>query len=385
MKAIVWVSGAAAAVMLAWWVYEGRSPSAQASASTPVRAALEFKSSEVTRPTAVSMAKLLQFSGPLVAPYTVVVKAKVQGALVELSVNEGSTVRAGQVIGRIDPADLNSRVAERQAFVEQSRAALAQAERALRQSEQMFEEVFVSKAQVDNARAQWATAQAQLEAAQASLSTTRLALRDTQLVSPIDGVVLKRHAVAGEKLGIEQQVVTIVDPQRLEVQGLVAAHQVAQIPLQSAAKVSVEGRNQPIAGRVIRIAPATDAGSRSIGVAVAVPNPKSELRAGEYAGVEVSVDDPTARLSVPISALVSNGPDSLVWLIKDGQLVRRQVQLGRRDTTTNRAEVVGGLTTEDVVLALSFENLQEGQPAKVLAGATQGATAGAASAAASKP
>ena len=90
---------------------------------------LEFLASEVVQPGRASLSQSIEFSGPLVAPNTAVLRAKAAGTLLGLSVNEGDRVTAGQVVGRIDMADLGSRIAERGAQLESARATLAQAER----------------------------------------------------------------------------------------------------------------------------------------------------------------------------------------------------------------------------------------------------------------
>src|SRR5262245_29615721 len=90
---------------------------------------LEFEAREVVRPVWTVMPATIEFSGPLVAPDTAIVRAKAAGTLVGLTVQEGSRVRAGQPLGRIDLAELESRSSERQASADAARAALAQAER----------------------------------------------------------------------------------------------------------------------------------------------------------------------------------------------------------------------------------------------------------------
>jgi len=79
---------------------------------------LEFVAAEVARPVSMRLPLTLEFSGPLVAPRTAVVRAKAVGTLLTLNVAEGSRVKAGQVIGVIDLAEMQSRAADRAALVE---------------------------------------------------------------------------------------------------------------------------------------------------------------------------------------------------------------------------------------------------------------------------
>jgi RND family efflux transporter MFP subunit len=342
--------------------------------------ALEFAPREVVRPMTARMPAVLEFSGPLVAPQTAVVRAKAGGALLALSVAEGGRVAAGQNIGRIELAELGSRVAERNALLESARAALVQAERTHASNERLAAQQFISSNALDGSRAALDTARANLAAAQASLDTTRVGLRDANLVAPIAGIVAKRHALPGEKVSPEQPVLTIIDLARLELAGMVGTHEVARIRPGLAVQMRVEGVDQPVAGRVARIAPAAEPGTRSIGVTIEMANPKELLRAGQYAMVRAELPDDTDRLTLPANAVGTTSGQDHVWLIEGGQLVRRAVTIGRRDEREGRVEVLQGLTPASQVLAARFDNLREGAKATVVAAKSAPVASAAASA-----
>jgi RND family efflux transporter MFP subunit len=180
---------------------------------------LEFAPREVVAPALVAMPSVIECSGPLVAPQTAVVRAKTAGTLLSLAVAEGSRVRAGQLLGSIDSADIGSRLAERNAMLESARASLAQAERTHASNQRLADQQFISPIALEQSKTALDAARAQARAATAQLETVRVASRDNQIVAPIAGVVAKRHVVAGEKLATEQPVLTIVDLARLELAG----------------------------------------------------------------------------------------------------------------------------------------------------------------------
>ena len=328
---------------------------------------LEFALREVVQPALARLPGLVEFSGPLVAPQTAIVRAKAGGTLLNLVVAEGSRVRAGQVLGRIELADLASRVAERGAQLESARATLAQAERAHGNNERLAAQQFISSSALDGSRAALDTARAQLNAAQASLETTRVGLRDASLLAPIAGIVAKRHALPGEKIAAEQTVLTIVDLATLELAGHVGTHEVSRIAPGMAVEVQVEGVDQAVAGRIARIAPAAEPGTRSIGVTIALANPKEVLRAGQYALARATLADDADRLTLPASAVANTSGQDHVWVIESGGLARRAVTLGRKDAREGRVEVLQGVTPASQVLAARFDNLREGAKALVVA------------------
>jgi RND family efflux transporter MFP subunit len=362
-----WIIGAAVAlvVAIAAAVAVGRSNMQRDKDKAAVT--LEFEAREVVRPQWVTMPATIEFSGPLVAPDTAVVRAKAAGTLVGLTVQEGSRVKAGQPLGRIDLAELMSRSNERQASADAARAALAQAERTHASNESLAAQSFISPIALETSRSQVDSARAMYEAAVAMLDVSKVSLREAALVAPISGIVAKRHVVPGEKVTVEQTLLTLVDLSRLELAGLVGTHEVPRLQPGMAVQVRVEGMPAPVVGRLARIAPMAEAGTRSIGVTIALDNPKETLRAGQYALARVDLADDTRRLTVPLTALGNTSGQDQVWVISDGALLRRAVTLGRHDTARGRVEVLSGLTDDAQVLGVRFENLREGAKALVVA------------------
>lgn len=381
MRRAWWLGGGAVLLVVA--AFGAAKVTGQADAPDKKKApepVLEFTPREVVRPVLAGLPLTLEFSGALVAPRTAVLRAKTAGALVELAVAEGSRVRAGQVLGRIDLSDVDSRVAERAAAVESARAQFLQAERVQASNQRLADQQFISPNALDASRAALDAARAGLDAAQAQLTTARLARRDGTLLAPIGGLVSKRHALPGEKLAVEQPVLTLVDLAQLELAGSVGTHEVARLAPGQTVRVRVEGLETPVDGTIDRIAPAAEPGTRAIGVTVVVPNREEKLRAGQFAVATLVLPDATPRLTLPLAAV--QGPDGAaqVWAIEGGALARRSVTLGRRSETQGRVEIVSGLTPEAQVLAARFDGLREGRQARVAE-----AGAAVASAAASAP
>ena len=367
---------------------------------------LEFTPREVVAPTLATLSSRIEFSGPLVAPQTAVVRAKTGGTLLTLSVAEGHRVKAGQLLATIDATELASRMAERQAMVESARAARVQAERTHTNNQRLADQQFIAPTALEQSRAALDAAQAQERAALAQQDTMRALSRDSRIVAPIAGIVAKRHAVEGEKVSTEQNIVTIVDISRLELVGNVGTHEVSQLSPGAPVQLQVEGVDAVVTGKIARIAPAAEPGTRSIGVTIELPNPRrcagppqatsrsprgtggeadlgahcvETLRAGQYALAKVELADPQQRLTVPLAAVGNTAGQDHVWLIENGMLARRAVTLGRRDGREGRVELLSGVTPVSQVLAARFENLREGGKAVVVAAKSSAVASAAAS------
>jgi membrane fusion protein (multidrug efflux system) len=348
--------------------------SAAMAANTPAAAAsevpLDFTVAEATKPVKLALPQVIEFSGALVAPNTAMVRAKATGTLLTLAVQEGQRVNAGDLLGRIDVSDLASHVAERSANLAAVKTTLAQAQRTHDSNVGLANDKFISPIALEGSKSQLDGAKAQVAAAEAALDSSRIALRDASLIAPISGIVSKRFVVAGEKVTAEQQVVNIVDLRMLELAGTVGTQDVARLSPGMPVTLKIEGVDKPLDGKLARIAPSAEAGTRSIGVAVQLQNPKETMRAGQYAVAQVQIGDATPRLTVPIGAISSASGQEYVWTVEGGKLLRRTVTTGRRDTVRGRAEVLDGLQPDVPVLGARFDNLREGAKARVVTVAT---------------
>lgn len=375
----IWMGGTLAAVVVAGLALAlaPRLGGSKESRGSKPPVPLEFLPSEVVRPAKAPMTLVIEFSGPLVAPRTAVVRAKAAGTLLGLSVGEGARVKAGQPLGQIDLAELQSRVADRAAAVEAAQVALVDAERQHAANAGLASQNFISPTALQSSQARLDAARAQLKSAQAQLASSRVGMREAALLSPIAGIVGKRHVVPGEKVSAEQPLITVVDLAQLELAGSVGTHEVSRLAPGQRVQVRVEGQGEPVAGRIDRIAPAAEAGTRAIGVVVVLDNREERFRAGQYAQASVELQDDQQRLNLPQSAVGQASGQDFVWTVENGTLVRRIVVTGRRDPARGRIEVTQGLPVDAQVLAARFDNLKEGAPAKVVAQRAAASAAGA--------
>ena len=340
---------------------------AQVSGKDKADVPLEFTPAEVAKPLMAKLPIVVEFSGPLVAPRTAIVRAKASGTLLRLDVGEGSRVRAGQVIGQIDLSDLQTKVSDRAALVESAQAGLVEAERQHTANVSLAAQNFISSTALQSSEAKLDAARAQLKSAQAQLAVSRIGVKEATLAAPISGIVGKRYVVQGEKVSSEQQIVTVVDLSTLELAGSVGTHEVSLLRPGLPVEIRVEGQSAPVSGRIDRIAPVAEAGTRAIGVVVVIENKGERFRAGQYGEARVLIADDSPRLTVPASAVGQASGQDYVWTIEKGALVRRIVITGRKDAASGRIEVNKGLDADAQILAARFDNLKEGAQARVVA------------------
>ena len=334
----------------------------------PPPVALEFGAADLAYLTQAPLARWLAVSGTLAPLRQATVKAKVSGDLREVRVREGETVRAGQLLARIDTADLDARLIERQGALESARAQLALAEKTRTTNVKLLNENFISQTAFDSSQSGYDVARGAVKSAEAQVKLAENAVRDALVVAPIDGVVAKRHAQAGEKVAFDSPIVTVVDLADLELQALVPAIDVPELAIGMAVELTVDGfGDRRFAGRIGRINPATEPGTRAILVSVGLRNADAALRGGMFATGRIALAAGAPAATLPLAAVRTEAGQSHVWAIEGGKLVRRMVVLGKRDDDAGVVEIRTALSPDLPVLATRFENLKEGSPALVKA------------------
>ena len=329
---------------------------------------LQFGASDLTYVETTPLSRRLAVSGTLQPVRQAVVKAKVAGDVRQIAVREGEAVKAGQVVASIDTADLESRLIDRIGAMESARAQLALAEKTRGMNVRLLNDKFISQNAFDSAESSFNVAQGNVKSAEAQVQLARNALKDAQAIAPLSGIVAKRHVQPGEKVAMEAPLVTIVDLVELEVQALVPAMDIPELSIGMPVELTVDGFGERrFTGRVERINPATEPGTRAILVYVKLPNSDATLRAGMFTTGRITLAASAPAPTLPTAAIRTEAGQSYVWAIDNGKLVKRIVLLGRRDEVTGRTEIKTALAPSLPVLAGKFDNLKDGVPALVKA------------------
>lgn len=353
-------------------------------------APVELAASDLFTAQVITLAQGLPVSGALKAVNSAFVKARVAGELQGLTVREGDFVKAGQVIARIDVSEYAARVRQAQQLASSAKAQTDVAQRQYDNNQALVNEGFISKTALDTSLANLNAARASYQAAVAGADIAGKSVQDTVLKAPIAGQVAQRLAQPGERVGIDTRVIEIVDLGQLELEALLSASDGAQVRIGQTAALRVEGSNQPITARVVRINPNAQAGSRNVLAYLRLDAPAATdvtansgaLRQGLFAqGTLATVR--AELLAVPVSSVRTDKPAPYVQTVEaskpadprtaDGPsrvVVHRAVTLGQRGASNQAGEpmvAVTGLSVGATVLRAAVGALREGTRVTVTA------------------
>ena len=327
---------------------------------------------------------LLNATGYVVAQRKAAVASKATGRLEWLNVREGSQVRAGEILARLESNDVKAQMQQAaagvrvaQANLEQGAAELKDVTRALARSRDLLAQKFVSPAAHDIVVARHEKAQAALSGfkasiavAQANLRVTEVAVEQTLIRAPFDGVVLTKNANVGDvitpfssALGSQAAVVTMADMTTLEVEADVSEANLAKVKLGQPCEIQLDALpGQRFRGTVQRTVPTVDRAKATVLVKVRFVDSDPRILPEMSAKVaflenEMPSGERAARTVVQPAAIVERGGATVMFVVRDGKAAQVAVKSGMK---IGELVEVTGVTSGDKVVVRPPEKLRDG-------------------------
>lgn len=335
---------------------------------------------------------LLNATGYVVAQRKAAIASKATGRLEWLGVAEGSRVKTGEVIARIDNRDVVAQGQSAQANVTAARAALQQTlaeERdallQLRRNQDLLAKGFVSQATVDTAQARAdravagvANAKATIGGAEASARNAQVSIDYTVIRAPFDGVILSKSANVGDIVtpfssaaDSKGAVVTMADMTTLEVEADVAESNLSKIKVGQPAEILLDALpDSRFRGRINRIVPTVDRAKATVMTKVKFdeidPRILPEMSAKvSFLSQEVTPEQQRSLVAVASDAIVQRDGRTVVLLVRDGSAIAVPVTPGQK--VGDLTAIAGDVKSGERAVARPAEGLVTGTAVKVAA------------------
>lgn len=303
-------------------------------------------------------------SGELRPQREATVRAELGGQMLQVTVEEGQSVRRGQLLGRIETRTLESAKQSAQSAVRSAENALAVATREAERAETLVKAGALAAREVDQARNVVAGAEAQLADAKARLAASERELADAIISAPIAGIISRKSVNTGDVVGIGTELFTIIDPSSMRLEASVPSDDLRVLKRGSMVEFRVRGYDQALEGEIERIAPEADATTRQVPIFVAVPNTGGRLVSGLFAEGRV-ISESADGLVVPLNAVNRAGASPWVLRVKDGRTERVDVTLGLTDPRTEQVQIASGVAEGDVLLRGASQGIASGTTVQV--------------------
>lgn len=260
--------------------------------------------------------------------------AQVTGSVTALTVREGDTVRAGQLLVRLDP-----RLARQQVLTNQAQDVAAQAQLSVARSEferkrRLYEKKFISQSALEQAESEYKSAEAQTHAQQAQTGLASVQTGMHVISAPYAGVVSEVMTELGSMVVPDKPLLTVYDPRELRVVANVPQSQVSALKKGAVIEVEIPGAPDSVgrqnSARMILL-PVADATSHVVQVRVALPQTSRDLSPGMFARVRLPLTaiHSDTRIRIPAKSVIRRSELTAVYVLgSDGRPQLRQVRLG---------------------------------------------------------
>lgn len=298
---------------------------------------------------------LTLLSGTVMSSNQVQIASRLMGYIRTLTVKEGQTVKAGQLLFQVDPTDIQGQVAQARAGLAQAQANLANAKADYERFGNLYKEQAIPKQQWDQIQLRYQVAQEQVAAAQAGYNTAGAQMRYASVTSPITGVVVQKMANQGDLAAPGRPVLVIEGQGRLQVQTQVPGDVFAKIKVGDA--VRVFAGSKALQGTIAQAVPVADPMSHTHTVKIDLPE-GAGLDSGTFVRVGFAVGS-APQLRVPQAAVVDRAGMTGAFVVdKDGIAHFRLVRLGA--VVGGEVEIQAGLSAGDTIVTSNLPDVENG-------------------------
>jgi membrane fusion protein, multidrug efflux system len=290
-------------------------------------------------------------TGTLRADEGVELQAETNGRIVAISFREGARVRKGDLLVKLNDADL---VATRARAGYRKELALLKE----RRFAQLLKQGVARQEEYD-------TALNDLHVQEAEIALTDAQIAKTEVRASFDGVVGLRYVSEGAYVTAATRVATLQRLDRLKVDFSVPEKYVTRLRVGSPIQLTVAGADRRFAGAIYAIDPRIDSATRTVLIRAACPNAEAKLFPGAFASVSLTLGEIDNAVLVPAIAIVPGLNAKTVFVVEDGRAQQRTVVTGTR--LEDRVQILSGLAAGEVVVTTGVLQISPGQKVRPLA------------------
>jgi membrane fusion protein (multidrug efflux system) len=301
----------------------------------------------VVQPT--NMVERVLATGSLRANEEVFLASETSGRVTEILFREGSFVERGQLLLKINDADLQ---AQRQRTIYRIRLAEQQVER----QKALLEKGGISREEFDLTQNQFSVLQAELELNDAEIAKT-------EIHAPFDGRLGLRHVSEGSYITPQSRISTLQDISPIKIDFSLPEKFAGQVRIGAEMRFRVAGNPNAYTGTVFAVEPRIDENTRMLQVRAMSPNPNGDLLPGAFADIELILSEHGEALAVPTVSVIPELSGKKVFVLENGRVASRTVETGIRTDAT--VQIVAGLSPGDTVLTSGLQVARDGMPVQV--------------------
>ena len=299
-------------------------------------------------------------SGALAAEKQATVRAEIGGTVLETFAEEGERVSRGQVLARLDETNFQDAFLSARSMLTTAETNAATAQREMERMQRLYDAGAIAERDLEQARNGASAATSQLADAKSRFVSAEKALSDRRVRAPFAGVIAVRQVSAGDIVAPGGPMFDVIDPSSMRLEASVPATQLSALRIGAPVSFTVGGYpGREFVGRITRVSPVADPATRQVGIYVSIPTAGQTLVGGLFAEGRVASESRVAPVA-PAAALDQRGVTPTAVRIRGGKVERVTVSLGIHDATSERYEIVEGLSAGDTLLLGAAQGITPG-------------------------
>jgi RND family efflux transporter MFP subunit len=274
------------------------------------------------------------------------VAAKLLAKILEINATAGQVVQTDQVLVKLDDADLQARLKQAEAGLTSAQVRSEQTKSEFGRAEQLKSKKAISQADFDTAQAAMKSAAAELERATQAVKESQVMLEYATIRSPMSGTIIDKRVEVGDTVSPGQILLTLFDPTHMQMVASVRESLAMKLKPGQLLPTRLDALDFDCEATISEVVPESDVASRSFTVKVTGPCPPG-VYSGMFGRLMVPLDDEEV-LVIPVAAVRKVGQLTMVDVVSDNSVSRRNVRLGR--TLEQDVEVLAGLVEGELVV-----------------------------------
>lgn len=286
-----------------------------------------------------------------IEPWTrLLLMSKIGGAIEEVLVTEGSRVKKGDVIARIE--DLDYKIA-----VDRAKAAYSLAKDDFERDREIHKKGVIPTATLDINRTE-------METSKADYDNAKLMLSRTVVTSPMNGIIRKLDAKVGLQLSVGDPIAEILEVDRVKAVIGIPESDVNAVRKLNTVSLTIQALDKQIEAEKHFLSPAPDTTARLYNMELKLDNPQGEILTGMFVRADIIKKQMKNSIAIPFYSVISRNDEQFVYLEEDGLAVRRDVSIGIMENWM--VEVVEGLEPGDNLIVEGHRDVDAGQKINVI-------------------
>lgn len=326
-----------------------------------------LSSADVTKVKRGSVSSEISFIGDLLPIDQTIISSEVDAQVLKVFVSEGQFVKKGQLLALLESTDLRQALAGQEAMLASSQAKFKLDKNKLEKQKELYKEGFISKFAYNELQTNYTASFEAIRQQQSAVERAQKQLSNTIIKAPFDGYIYQKNVDSGQIASKNGKLFALANLDRMQIKASIPSEQIGLIALNQEVIFKAETSDKQYQGKISRINPVAEAGTRSYMIYIEFNNKEAKLQSGQFVKGKIILHTIHDALYVPSDAIHKNGLDGGLYVLKidDKNLIKLNPVTVILSDESNKISAISGLEENILVIKGNVLSVKVGDKVKV--------------------